>query len=81
MANEDEDSRRGMIGALVGAAVAFLITDVLYVWGNPILEARSDWLREMQGFGWSAIPVGTLVGALLGWRFARRKRGTGAPSA
>lgn len=76
----DEDSRRGLIGALVGAVLAFAITYVIYVWGNPILEARSDWLREMQGFLFSAIPVGTLVGALLGWRFARR-RGGGAPSA
>lgn len=80
MANKEDDSRRGLIGALVGAVVVFLITYLLYVWGNPILEARSDWLREMQGFLWSAIPVGTLVGALLGWRFAR-KRGTGTPSA
>jgi hypothetical protein len=80
MANKEEDSRRGLIGALVGAVVAFVITYVLYVWGNPILEARSDWLREMQGFLWSAIPVGTLVGALLGWRIAR-KRSTGVPSA
>jgi flagellin-like protein len=61
---------------LIGAAVAFVVTFVLYQWLNPILEARTDWLREMQGFLWSLIPVGTLVGALVGRRWGTRRTPT-----
>jgi hypothetical protein len=61
---------------LIGAAFAFVVTFVLYQWLNPILEARTDWLREMQGFLWSLIPVGTLVGALVGRRWGTRRTPT-----
>lgn len=61
---------------LIGAAVGFVVTFVLYQWLNPILEARTDWLREMQGFLWSLIPVGTLVGALVGRRWGTRRTPT-----
>lgn len=61
---------------LIGAAVAFVVTFVLYRWLNPILEARTDWLREMQGLLWSLIPVGTLVGALVGRRWGIRRTPT-----
>lgn len=60
------------MSTIVGAAAAFAVTFLLYRWLNPILEARSDWLREMQGFLWSLIPVGTLVGALVGRRWGNR---------
>lgn len=61
-----------IMSTIVGAVAAFAVTFLLYLWLNPILEARSDWLREMQGFLWSLIPVGTLVGALVGRRWGNR---------
>lgn len=60
----------GAVGALVGFVVAFL----LYRWLNPILEDRRDWLREMQGFLFTLIPVATLLGALAGAAVMRRAR-------
>ena len=60
------------MSTILGAVAAFAVTVLLYLWLNPILEARSDWLREMQGFLWSSIPVGTLVGALVGRRWGNR---------
>ncbi|HSJ34322.1 MAG TPA: hypothetical protein VLB85_04650 [Acidimicrobiia bacterium] len=60
------------MSTILGAVAALAVTVLLYLWLNPILEARSDWLREMQGFLWSSIPVGTLVGALVGRRWGNR---------
>lgn len=67
---------RRVVYTLIGAAAAFVVTFFLYQWLNPVLEARSDWLREMQGFLWSLIPVGTLVGALVGHRWGTRRTPT-----
>ncbi|GEM_PF-2123652 len=53
----------GLIGAVVGFAAALL----LYQWLNPILEARRDWLRELQGFLFTVVPLATALGAALGW--------------
>lgn len=40
---------RGVLGGLVGAAVAFVIAAAVYLQVNPILEAASGPVRELQG--------------------------------
>jgi predicted MFS family arabinose efflux permease len=63
-----------LLGAFVGALVFFGASFLLYTWLNPILEARSDWLRETQGFLFNMVPAATLIGGALGWWVARRGR-------
>ncbi len=57
---------------ILGAAVGFALGYANYLWLNPILEDRDDWLREMQGFLFTSILFTTMVGALLGGRLAGR---------
>jgi MFS family permease len=57
---------------LIGAAIGFVAAYLLYEWLNPILEARGDWIREMQGFLFTLVPLGTALGAVLGWWLGSR---------
>ncbi|NNE95170.1 MAG: hypothetical protein HKN24_04000 [Acidimicrobiales bacterium] len=70
-----ESSRRAnrtpLLAAMVAATLTLIVTSTLYLWLNPQLERRSDWLRETQGALFSLIPVGTAVAALLAWYAAR----------
>lgn len=59
--------RRTAAWMLAGAAVGFGIAYLGYTWLNPILEARTDWLRELQGFLFTSILVVTAFGAAVGW--------------
>lgn len=63
---------RMLLWTVAGAAVGFGATYLLYVWLNPILEGRSDWLRELQGLLFNTVPLGTLVGSILGWLLGRK---------
>jgi cell division protein FtsX len=55
------------LGGLLGAALAFSGAYLLYQWLNPILEDRTDWIRELQGFLFTVVPLSTACGAALGW--------------
>ncbi|MEX2080648.1 MAG: hypothetical protein WEC33_03455 [Dehalococcoidia bacterium] len=46
-----------------------------YLWLNPVLEARTDWLRELQGLLFTSILVATVVGGVVGWQIAAHGRG------
>jgi len=61
-----------VIGGVIGFGIAFF----LYIWLNPILEARRDWIRELQGVLFTLIPVGSVAGAMLGWGLSRRQSKT-----
>lgn len=58
-----------VIGALVGFGASSLVYQVV----NPLLEKSSGLVRETQGLVWSCIPVVTVLGAVLGHRFAQRR--------
>jgi tetrahydromethanopterin S-methyltransferase subunit D len=59
-----------IIGALLGGAVGSLI----YLSINPVLEASTGPLREMQGLLWNVVPGLTIVGGVLGWLIFGRPR-------
>lgn len=61
-----------LVAALIGALFGFGLTVLVYFWLNPILEARTDWIRELQGFLFTMVPVGTVVGAAIGWALGGR---------
>jgi len=63
------------LGALAGALVGFGVSSAVYVLVNPLLERSSGLLRETQGLLWSAVPVLTVLGAVLGRRIAQRRAG------
>jgi len=65
---------RPVLGGLIGALIFFGAAYWLYTWLNPILEARRDWLREMQGFLFTIVPLATAAGAVLGWWVVRPPR-------
>ncbi len=56
----------GLLGLLIGAGT--------YLVFNPLLEASDSPLRELQGFLWNLVPVMTVLGAWLGWRFGAGQR-------
>lgn len=60
-----------IIGAIVGGALGAAI----YLSVNPILEASTGPLREMQGLLWNLVPGLTVVGGVVGWlAFGRSRR-------
>lgn len=66
-AGSPRTSIKRSLAIIVGGAVGFLIAFLLYGWLNPVLEARRDWLRELQGILFTLIPLGTVAGCVLGW--------------
>ena len=50
-----------MIGALFGGG----LSSAVYFLVNPMLERSSGLVRETQGMLWSAIPVCTVLGAIV----------------
>lgn len=58
----------------VGAALGLALGVLLYLWLNPALEGRDDWLEEFQGLLFNIVPAGAVVGGLLGWWLSRRLR-------
>jgi hypothetical protein len=67
-----------VVATVAGAIVGFALTYLLYTWLNPILEARTDWIRELQGLLFTTVPVGTVIGAAVGWVLSRPKHRTPA---
>ena len=63
---------RGILFAVVGAGVGFTAAYLLYMWLNPILEAKRDLLREAQGLLFTIVPLATALGGWLGWMVASR---------
>jgi hypothetical protein len=61
-----------IVSMAAGAVVGFTAAYLLYLWLNPILEDRRDWLREMQGFLFTVIPIATVVGGAVGVWLGRR---------
>lgn len=66
-------SVRRFVAAFAGAIVGFGLTSLLYSWLNPILEARTDWIRELQGLLFTTVPLTTVAGAVVGWALSRPK--------
>jgi len=60
---------------ILGAAIGFALGYAIYLWLNPILEDRDDWLREMQGFLFTSILLTTVAGGLFGGWLAGRLEG------
>jgi hypothetical protein len=71
-------SAKRFAAAVAGAIVGFGLTFVLYSWLNPILEARTDWMRELQGLLFTMVLLSTVVGAAVGWAMSRPKNRTPA---
>ena len=69
---------RRVAAVAAGAAVGFGLTLLLYFWLNPILEARTDWIREIQGLLFTTVPLSTVAGAAVGWALSRPKHRTPA---
>ena len=69
------EPRRNAAWSLVGGVIGFVLAYMAYTWLNPMLEARTDWLRELQGLLFTTVLVAAVFGAALGWwiagRFAR----------
>ena len=65
-------SLRAFLCALLGALLGFTLAVLLYNWLNPILEGRRDWIRELQGFLFTMVPLGTALGAATGWWIGSR---------
>lgn len=61
-----------VILAVAGALIGFGTGYLLYEWLNPALEARTDWLRELQGLLFNLVLVCALAGIALGWWLGRR---------
>lgn len=64
-----------LLGGLVGLAVS----SGVYLGLNPVLEASSGPVREMQGLLWNLVPLSTVAGMLLGGWAARRSTRGGPP--
>jgi hypothetical protein len=71
-------SVKRFVAAVAGAIVGFGLTFLLYSWLNPILEARTDWIRELQGLLFTTVPLSTVAGAAVGWALSRPKHRTPA---
>jgi cytochrome c biogenesis protein CcdA len=67
-------SIKRILALVVGGAVGFGIAFLLYGWLNPVLEARRDWLRELQGALFTLIPLFTVAGSALGWSLGKTRR-------
>lgn len=66
------DGRRQVVGAVLGALAGLALGAGAYLGLEPVLEAADGAVRELQGFVWNLVPVGTVGGAVLGWALARR---------
>jgi hypothetical protein len=66
-------SVRRLAVSVAGAIVGFGLTFLLYSWLNPILEARTDWIRELQGMLFTLVPLGAITGAAIGWVSSKPK--------
>lgn len=78
-------SLAGLWGALIGLAVGLGVGIAAYLVLDPVLEASTGLLREMQGFAWNLVPVlavvGVIVGVLIGWRISKRRLDRPSPAA
>lgn len=66
-------SRRVVAVVVVGAVVGALVGALAYEWLAPLLDRRTDWLRETQGLLWNLVPVLGAVGAGVAYAVARRR--------
>lgn len=66
---------RTTLGVLAGGVAGFVVGFVLYTQLGPVLEDASGWVRETQGLLWNAVPLLTVLGALVGGLLARRRPG------
>lgn len=62
----------GLIGG--GIALGPVMGVLLYLWLDPAIEGRGDWLEEFQGLLSNVVPLSGVAGGLLGW-WASRKLG------
>lgn len=70
--------RSSLFGGVVGAAVGFGLSSVIYRLLNPVLEDSSGWVRELQGLLWNLVPLLTIAGASLGaWAVGTHSRRDG----
>ena len=57
-----------------GSLLGFGIGAVLDLTLNPVLEASTSWVRELQGMLWNLVPALTAAGLALGWAGAGRSQ-------
>lgn len=66
---------RMSLAIIIGALVGGVLGSAIYLAVNPILEASTGPLREMQGLLWNLVPGLTVVGGVVGWLvFGRTQR-------
>jgi hypothetical protein len=61
------------VGGLVGGIIGFMIGAVVYLFVNPMLEAATGPVRELQGLLWNLVPLLTATGSVVGWWTATRR--------
>lgn len=70
---QPQQTHREWIGGGVGAILGFALGALIYILLTPVLEASPGFIRELQGLSWNLVPGLTVLGAVLGWMFARRR--------
>ncbi len=62
----DQSATLALLGVLVGAVLGFAVGAAAYLVINAVLEGRGGWVEEFQGLSWNLVPLGALVGAVVG---------------
>lgn len=66
-------SARVVAAMLLGAVVGGLVGALAYEWVAPVLERRTDALRDAQGMLWNLVPLLAVVGAYVAGRIVHRR--------
>lgn len=74
MQRGDNETTRTVVAVLVGAVVGFGVGAGVYLLLTPVLETADGLVRELQGFAWNLVPLGTVGGGVLGWIVVQRRR-------
>jgi tetrahydromethanopterin S-methyltransferase subunit D len=62
------------LAIIIGALLGGVLGSVIYLSLNPVLEASTGPLREMQGLLWNVVPGLTILGGVVGWLIFGRPR-------
>lgn len=65
-------SRLVTLGGVVGGMVGFGLAAGVYLLLNPVVDASDTWVEELQGLLWNVVPLGTVIGVIVGVFLARR---------
>lgn len=64
---------RVLVAIVLGAVAGGLVGALVYEWVAPVLERRTDALREAQGLVWNLVPVLAVLGGFVAGRLAHRR--------